>query len=234
MPDNDNAHATLASWDPNTHYKDEGVAAQYDAIRFSSPAGRVFNRLERATIVNAFAGVPLGATIADFPCGTGRLAEALLEAGYRVHGLDISAEMLQVASRRLSRFGSAFTTEVLDAKNVGHDHATYDGLLCARVLMHFPLDEQIKFLQGASRLTNGPIVINHSLNSAYQRMRRGVKRLLRHQTPARHPIRRDEIETLVKSCGLRVQERYRLNSMVSEAIYIVACSAAQPAPTSPR
>jgi len=214
-----------ADWNPNTHYQDQGVAARYDEVRFASLAGRVFNRLERETIVGAFSGLATGARIADFPCGTGRLAEALLTSGYRVHGLDISSEMLRVASERLRRFAGAFTTEVLDARRVGEDHEMYDGLLCARVLMHFPLEEQISFLQGAARLTRGPIVINHSFSSGYQRFRRGIKRLLKHQNPARYPVTGDEINTLLRSCGLRETRRFRLNPVVSEAIYIVACPA---------
>src|SRR5689334_7578524 len=86
------------TWNANAHYQDEKVASEYDAVRFSSVAGRVFNTLERNAVVSAFASLPRGARIADIPCGTGRLAEPLLEAGFRVHGMDISAQMLGVAT----------------------------------------------------------------------------------------------------------------------------------------
>lgn len=218
-----NGSQQSAAWNPNTHYQDQNVATQYDAVRFSSLAGRVFNRLERDTIASAFSSLPAGARIADFPCGTGRLAEALLEASYKVHGMDISAEMLQVAATRLRRFGTAFTTEVCDARAVTFDHERYDGVLCARVLMHFPLQEQISFLQGVARLTRGPIVINHSYSSGYQRFRRGIKRVLKHQNPSHHPITDAGIKMLLSSCGLRETRRLRLNSLVSEAVYLVTC-----------
>ena len=214
--------AKHSDFDANTEYQNESVATQYDAIRFSSLAGRVFNGRERRLICRSFADLPRGATIVDFPCGTGRLAEPLLEAGYRIHGMDISSEMLQVASKRLSRFGDRFTTEVCDARSVGSGHTVYDGALCARVLMHFPLGEQIEFLRGVVRLTNGPIVINHSFSSPYQQLRRGVKRLLKHQTPSRHPLTRGELDTLLSEAGLREVRSYRMNSFISEAIYIVA------------
>ena len=209
-------------WDANAHYQDLRVATDYDAQRFTSLAGRVFNDLERRLIVRAFAAIRAGGRIADVPCGTGRLAEPLLAAGYRVHGMDISQQMLDVAARRLSRFGDAFTTEVANAKELLPSSTPFDGALCARVLMHFALDEQIEFLRGVAQLTHGIVVINHSFSSPYQRFRRGAKRALRHQAPARHPVSNGEISRLLSGAGLRELKRYRLNPMVSEAVYIVA------------
>ena len=43
------------------------------------------------------AGLPAGASILDLCCGTGRLARVLADRGYRVTGLDGSAEMLRYA-----------------------------------------------------------------------------------------------------------------------------------------
>ena len=54
------------------------MATDYDASRFSSLPGRVFNARERRLIVRAFGDTLAGGTIADIPCGTGRLAEPLL------------------------------------------------------------------------------------------------------------------------------------------------------------
>ena len=98
----------------------------------------------------------------------------------------------------------------------------YDGALCARVLMHFPLDQQIEFLTGVARLSRSVVVINHSLDSGYQRLRRRLKRLLGHQTPALHPVSNVDIKVLLKSAGLREVKRRRLVPIISEAIYIIA------------
>jgi 2-polyprenyl-3-methyl-5-hydroxy-6-metoxy-1,4-benzoquinol methylase len=209
-------------WDANSHYKDVRVALDYDAARFSSLPGRVFNNREKRIVLRAFAGVPRGGRIADVPCGTGRLAEPLLAAGYRVHGIDISQQMLDVASRRLARFSDAFTTEASDAKRLPTLGPRFEAVLCARVLMHFPLEEQIEFLKGAATLTSGVVVINHSLSSPYQRMRRRIKRLLGHQAPARYPVSEEQIARLLSSAGLEEVSRYRLGPMLSEAVYIVA------------
>lgn len=218
------AESENRDWDPNAHYQDTKVASEYDAVRFESIAGRVFNKWEQNVIRRAFAGVGAGATIADIPCGTGRLAEPLLAAGYRVHGMDISPQMLDVARQRLLPFGDRFTTEVADVRALDRTHQQYDAALCARVLMHFPLEEQIEFLRGVAKITSGRIVISHSLNSPYQRLRRGVKAALRHPAPARHPVTVAEIDQFLSAAGLRQVRHYRLNPFISEAIYVVCDS----------
>lgn len=211
------------NWDANIHYKDADVAESYDAVRFASVAGKVFNDRERRIVQGAAKSfVAPGATIADIPCGTGRLAEPLLAAGYRVHGMDISAEMLNVARNRLRRFGDAFSVEVADAKALGASHIKYDAALCARVLMHFELPEQIAFLRGVAKVTSGVVIINHSYSSPYQRFRRLIKRSLGHAAPARFPINIAQLKQLLRESGLEEVRRYRLNSLISEAIYIVA------------
>lgn len=210
------------SWNPDTHYKNQSVATKYDKARFSSLPGRVFNALEKRTIAKCFATLPKGKTIVDMPCGTGRLAETLLNHGYKVHGMDISEEMLKVAHARLKEYDGRFTTAVADAKHLTRETPTYDGALCARVLMHFPLDQQIEFLAGVSRVSRGLVVINHSLSSPYQRLRRRIKHLLGHQESARFPITNNDIKTLLAGAGLREVRRHRLWSPISEAVYIVA------------
>lgn len=221
------------NWSPDEHYQSRRVASEYDRKRFASVPGRVFNHLEKRTIVKCFARVPKGLTIADAPCGTGRLAEPLLAAGYRVHGLDISDEMLEVARQRLRDFPGRFVCEVVDIKASRPREPLYDAALCARVLMHFPLDQQIEFLTGVAKLSRSIVVINHSLDSGYQRFRRRVKHWLGHQASANHPVSNADIKVLLRQSGLREVRRYRLVSLVSEAIYIVA-ERITPAPASPR
>ena len=219
------------NWNPDEHYKSHKVASEYDRKRFASIPGRVFNYLEKRTITKCFARVPKGRTIADAPCGTGRLAEPLLAAGYRVHGLDISDEMLEMARRRLRRFPDRFACEVVDVKTSRPREPPYDAALCARVLMHFPLDQQVEFLTGVAKLSRSIVVINHSLDSGYQRFRRRVKHWLGNQASVNHPVSNAEIKVLLQKSGLREVQRYRLVSLVSEAIYIVAERIA-PAPAS--
>lgn len=210
-------------WDANEHYKSVDVARAYDRSRFSSLPGRVFNLMEQRTILKCFSGVPAGSTVVDVPCGTGRLAAALLAHGYRVHGMDISPAMLAVAEENLHRYQDRFSFEVADVKQVPMGRDAYGAALCARVLMHFTLDEQVEFLTAVAGLSSSIVVINHSLDSPYQRFRRRLKRLLgdRHD-PARCPVSNADIKVLLRRAGLRELHRRRLFRLVSEAVYIVA------------
>lgn len=211
------------NWDPVTHYKDAPVAERYDRERFSSLAGRTFNALERRTIRRAFASVSRSATVLDLPCGTGRFAEVLLDDGLTVVGADVSPAMLDVAKRKLSRFGNRFQTRVGNVHELAsQERKTYDVALCARVLMHFPLEEQIAFLRDVATLTRGMVVFTQSYDSGYQRLRRRIKRLLGNQPPANYPITEAQLQQLLAGAGLREVRRVRLFSLISEAIYVVA------------
>lgn len=210
------------NWDATQHYKNVTVAKDYDRVRFSSLAGRVFNSQEKRIIQECFQDLPRHTTILDIPCGTGRLAEALLESGLKVYGADISVEMLDVANERLAGYGGRFTTEVMDAFKLTGSERQFEAALCARVLMHFPFETQIKFLRGVASVTRKRIVINHSLSSPYQRFRRWVKILLGHQKSAGHPITNSEIKRLLAESGFVEVKRRRINALISEAVYIVA------------
>ena len=212
------------NWDPVTHYQDVKIAEDYDRVRFDSLAGRVFERLERYNIRKAFRSVPKAGAILDLPCGTGRLAEALLDDGFTIVGADISPAMLEVAKRRLARFGHRFTTLVSDVKELAKSQPkSFDSALCARVLMHFPVEEQIEFLGSVARLSRGPVVFTQSLNTPYHRTRRKVKQILGDpHTPANYPITEAELKQLLKGANLVEKFRLRPMALVTEQIIVFA------------
>ena len=128
----------MLNWDPVSHYKEVAVAERYDRERFSSISGKVFNALEKASIRSAFRDIPRLSQVLDLPCGTGRIAEELLDSGLRVEGVDISAAMLEVASRKLARFGDKFTTRVGDVRDLAKSiPKRYEIALCARELLRW-------------------------------------------------------------------------------------------------
>ncbi|HSV18628.1 MAG TPA: methyltransferase domain-containing protein [Casimicrobiaceae bacterium] len=211
------------SWDPTSHYKDIQIAERYDRERFSSLAGRVFNALEKRTLRRAFARVPRTARILDVPCGTGRMAQELLRVGYKVVGADISPAMLDVAGRKLAEFGDRFTAIVGDVRELARTQAgQYDAALCARVLMHFELPQQIEFLRAVATLSRGTVVFTQSFSTPYQRMRRRVKHVLRNADPANYPITEQQLRRLLDGAGLREVRRLRVASLISEALMVVA------------
>ena len=57
------------------------------------------DRAEVARLIDVL-GLPVGARILDVPCGQGRHAHLLAEAGYDVDGADLSPQLLTLARRR--------------------------------------------------------------------------------------------------------------------------------------
>lgn len=208
------------NWNPRENYKHSAIAEDYDRERFSSLAGRVYNFLEKRLIRRAFGAVPGGAAVADIPCGTGRLAEVLAAMGFRVTGIDISPQMLDVASRRLRRFAN-FETWVSDVRELPQAGRRFEAALCARVLMHFPLAEQVEFLRAVACVTAGQVVFTQGLDTAWHRLRRRLKRLLGHQAPAVYPLTRADLRRLIEGAGLRERRRYTLLPLVSEEVIVV-------------
>ncbi len=181
-------------WDPTSHYKDVEIAERYDRERFSRLTGRIFNSLERRCVLKAFSGVDRSQRVLDLPCGTGRMAEMLLENGYKVFGVDISPAMLEVARRKLSRFGGQFETMTADVHKLASETpGAYDVALCARVLMHFPLEEQIAFLRSIAQLSRGTVVFTQSLSTPYQRARRSAQARNRKSAPGPLPNYRERV-----------------------------------------
>ena len=210
-------------WDPVTHYKEVAVAERYDRERFSRLSGRIFNALEKWHIRRAFADVPREAVVMDLPCGTGRFAEVLLGQGFKVAGIDISPAMLAVARRKVERFGEQFETRVADVRELAQEETKrYDVALCARVLMHFPLEEQIRFLRSVAHLTKGRVVFTQSLSTPYQRLRRRLKRLIGNPPSAVYPITDGELEALLAGAGLREVRRSRPMPFLSEAMFVIS------------
>jgi SAM-dependent methyltransferase len=83
----------------------------------------------------AFARLPGSAHLIDAGCGPGLVAEAFLAAGARVHGVDLSAEMLRRARLRCARFGERATFEqgsIFDVKAT----AGFDAAVSRFVLHH--------------------------------------------------------------------------------------------------
>ncbi len=115
--------------DRSREYFDQ-VAGQWDEMR------RTFfgDGVRRAAI--AAAGIVPGALVADVGTGTGFLAEAALDAGARVIGIDSSAGMLTEAGERLS--DRPFEARAGDAQALPVQTGELDAVLANMVLHHAP------------------------------------------------------------------------------------------------
>ena len=78
--------------EPHQHDRDLAKAFDGQAAQFErAPVHTNKSALGRLV---AFAALQPGARVADAGCGPGLVAEAFLAAGFRVHGFDLSGEMV--------------------------------------------------------------------------------------------------------------------------------------------
>ena len=206
-------------FNPTDSYKDRKIAESYDKERFSSLPGRVFDHMEKAALRRVLSDLPHGSLILDVPTGTGRLAETMLEMGHRVVGVDISPAMLDVAAEKLQRFGDRYTTIVGDAYDLQFEADSFDAVVCARVLMHFPLDYQTRFLSAVAKFSKGPVYFNQSLLTPFHRTRRQFKKLFNAQAPASFHVTPSDLKDLLGGTGLAEKSRRNVFPFVSEAVF---------------
>ena len=112
-------------------------AAEYDALVNSEGPG------ER--LAAFIAGLPKGAWVLDFGCGTGSAAACMRYHGLQVTALDASAEMVALAKRRFDLDVTLGTFDDLTASN------EYDGVWASFSLLHAPREDMPRYLDAIHR-----------------------------------------------------------------------------------
>ena len=95
------------------------------------------------TLRQELAGAGLGpdreATVLDFGCGLGRTLRHFGETGWRLHGCDVDAEMIEWCSGALSRRLPGVDLRVTAPEPpLPYDDETFDALWAISVFTHFP------------------------------------------------------------------------------------------------
>lgn len=126
----------------------DGQAAQFEQAPVQTNKGA----LERLV---AFAALPAGTRVADAGCGPGLVAEAFLAAGYRVHGFDLSAEMVARARARNAAFGAR---AVFEQRSIYEVRDVFDAVV-SRYVMHHSPDPAVFVKHQASLLRPGGVLV---------------------------------------------------------------------------
>jgi ubiquinone/menaquinone biosynthesis C-methylase UbiE len=89
------------------------------------------------------------AHICDFGCGSGEMACRLGLLGYRVTGLDVSPELIELARERAVLDGVSDRVDFLvaDGASVEITDGSFDAVLAMAVIHHMPLDEALNAIE---------------------------------------------------------------------------------------
>jgi SAM-dependent methyltransferase len=132
-----------------THYDEqrrffEHLSRRYDSRFLRSRWPR--NQLLKAGVISDALGSAIETgPVAEVGCGTGQIAEFLLDANPRLEyvGLDLSESMLAIARQRLARFGDRVELKLVEGP-LGLPSGRYAGMFGVDVLHH--VDEPVLVL----------------------------------------------------------------------------------------
>lgn len=134
-------------------------ASEYDDTRKHNSVA-----IEDDLAIAAFlALLPPSSIIADVPCGTGRAVAAVLAAGHRYRGADISEDMLAECRQKLP-YGADATLTQADARKLPWADGECDHLLSIKFLKWLPTDEIVlEVLMEYRRVCQGKALVNVKL-----------------------------------------------------------------------
>lgn len=134
----------------------DAQAATYDEGMEGDHARRLYQHVI-AEVARAAAGMP-APRVLDLGCGTGALAERLLDAipGCSLTGVDLSPRMVEVARVRL-----AGRADVLlgDAERLPFHDAAFDVVVCNDSFHHYPDPERAAFQAWRVLAAGGALVL---------------------------------------------------------------------------
>lgn len=89
-----------------------------------------------------------GSKVLDVGCGPGQFSKYISGKGFRVVGIDLSKEMLNIAKKKVPKV----RFKLMDMRNLKFDDESFDGLLVAYSLIHIPSKDVVKNLKGFYRI----------------------------------------------------------------------------------
>lgn len=115
---------------PSSHYDFGQIASSYDSW-YDTARGKMYDRFEKQAIGKLLPGHFNDSRLLEIGCGTGHWSSYFGDKGFEVTGIDVSAEMINIASQKRlpnSRF------EIADGRNLAFENESFDAAVAITVL----------------------------------------------------------------------------------------------------
>ncbi len=150
--------------------------------RFERPTHRHINRREQRALSKILCQLEPSQlkSILDMPSGAGRFLPTLLHPGRTIIEIDVSHEMLQLSSERISGQSNGANLYWLqgDAFKLPLADASIDCIFCNRLLHHFRTTEQrLKILRELHRVSRRYVIVSFFDYHRFGKLRMLLKKL---------------------------------------------------------
>jgi len=126
--------------------------------------------------VDADGSAKSGSLFCDAGCGVGSLSLPLAERGAKVVASDISAAMVEEASKRAASAGlsdrASFSTSDLEAIE-----GKYDTVTCIDVMIHYPQEKMAEMVSGLASKADNRLIISFAPDTWYYRLLKKIGEL---------------------------------------------------------
>ncbi len=138
----------------------------YDRNRFTTKQGLLFDALEWKELKRAIVKIPKGGSVLEAGCGTARFSQRLGEFGYNVRAVDLSPDMLEVASEKCKALDNV-TFALEEAVDLSSEDSTFDLTFSIRVTNQTEsVDYALEMIQEMIRVTKlGGLVLVEFVNA---------------------------------------------------------------------
>lgn len=145
------------------YFKTEGTVSKWwEPEELFPPKQRAIYISQRLDVLKILSPV-YDKHILDVGAGKGRFAIELAKQGAKIRAIDISQEMLAIASKRALREGvqNNIIFEEGDSENLGYPANFFDHAICIQTLMHIP--DPLSCLKELARVVkpNGLVILDH-------------------------------------------------------------------------
>jgi SAM-dependent methyltransferase len=132
------------------------TAASYEAERAASSQWLA----EDAALDSYLNRLPRGSRVLDVPVGTGRFLELYVRHGLNAVGIDISPDMLRLATEKAAALGLAPSLALGDVRKLAFPDASFDASICMRLLNWIDAKHIDAVLAEFSRVTRSMFVLS--------------------------------------------------------------------------